>query len=67
MWLSKATFESPGTAIAALRPVVSAAPLVSRALIAPAELLAAINGQAIETWTIGGLGGQIATLYGIAQ
>ena len=45
VWLNESIFESPGTAIAALNPVVSAAPLISRSLISTAELTAAINGQ----------------------
>ena len=46
VWLNESIFESPGTIIAALNPMVSSAPLVGRALIAPAELTAAISGQA---------------------
>ncbi len=46
VWLNESLFENPGTAIAALNPVVSAAPLVSRSLIAPDALMAAISGQA---------------------
>jgi len=46
VWLNKTLIESPGTAIAALNPMVSSAPLVSRALIAPDQLMAAISGQA---------------------
>ena len=45
-WLSESLLESPGAAIAALNPMASAAPLVSRSLIAPGELTAAISGQA---------------------
>ena len=45
VWLNEDIFESPGSAIAALSPVVSAAPLISRSLISTAELTAAINGQ----------------------
>lgn len=46
VWLNESLFESPGAAIVALNPVVSAAPLVSRSLIAPDALMAAISGSA---------------------
>jgi TPR repeat protein len=46
VWLTPDIFENPTVAINVLRPVASAAPLVSRSLIAPVELMAAINGQA---------------------
>lgn len=46
VWLNESLFESPGTAIAALNPMVSAAPLVCRPPIAPGELMAAISDQA---------------------
>lgn len=45
VWLSEAILATPGTAISALRPTVSSAPLASRSLIAPADLTAAIGGQ----------------------
>jgi hypothetical protein len=45
VWLTEETFSSPGAAIAALSPVVSAAPLISRSLISTTELTAVINGQ----------------------
>jgi hypothetical protein len=45
VWLNAELRESPGKAIAALNPMVSAAPLVSRTLIAPGELTAAISGR----------------------
>ncbi|MFQ5565614.1 MAG: hypothetical protein ACE5EU_04550, partial [Paracoccaceae bacterium] len=46
VWLDESIFESPSAMIAALNPVVSSAPLISRSLIAPGELTAAISGQA---------------------
>ena len=46
VWLNESLFESPGTAIAALNPMVPAAPLVSRPPIAPGELMAAISDRA---------------------
>ena len=46
VWLNESLVEGPGTAIAALNPMVPAAPLVSRSPIAPGELMAAISGQA---------------------
>ncbi len=46
VWLNESLFESPGTVIAALNPMVPAAPLVSRSPIAPGELMAAISRQA---------------------
>ncbi len=48
VWLEEEVFQSPATAIAALNPTVSRAPLVSRALIGAAELAAAIGGDAGE-------------------
>ena len=42
VWLNESLFESPGTAIAALNQLISAAPLVGRP---PGELMAAISGQ----------------------
>jgi hypothetical protein len=46
VWLSEDIFATPGSAIAMLKPKVSAAPLISRSLVSASELTAAISGQA---------------------
>ncbi len=45
VWLEEEVFQSPATAIAALNPAISRAPLISRALIGASELATAISGD----------------------